>query len=322
MSIFWALYAFFFAVPFPMILYYSINYAGGERHVGSLSTPYWALAYLALSLISWCWLFGQLFIKWIFQPLKEEKALKRLLKEGTLREAEVIASKKTGRMVKGNPEMEITICFDNFSQTPIRETVSIVDMRPTLRRFDVGKSMRLRISDNLTTKPILAIEGSEVEKDKQRIIAILGWLLLIVLVIGYYVLSYHYEHQGTGWRFLTFFHPLLICPLILWGVKWLFSGALGNLFLGTRDALKLKYKGHRTEARLLGANQTGTYINEQPQIRFDLEYEDVKGVTHRASFKKVVSLLDMDITKATIIPIFYLEHQPQEVAFADDLDGI
>ncbi|MGV3761017.1 hypothetical protein [Parapedobacter sp.] len=149
--------------------------------------------------------------------------------------------------------------------------------------------------------------------------AFLGWLLLVGAVAGYYVFSYRYEHRGTGWRFLTYYHPLVICPITLWGTRWLFSGGLSGLFSDQSDLLRLKYCGYRAEARLLGATQTGTYINEQPQVRFELEYEDANGTTHRASFKKIVSLLAMDIVRSETIPIFYLADQPQTVAFAADL---
>jgi len=322
MSVFWALYAFFFAVPFPMILYYSINYAGGERSALSLSGPYLALTYLSVSVLLWTYWLARVFRKWVLQPLRDERRTRRLVREGMLRDAAVIASKATGKMIQGHPQLSVTLRFDNLAGTPIQETLSIVDIQPTQRRFDVGKSVRLRINRDLGTLPVLAIDGSEVQKDQGRwLLAILGWVLLLAAVVAYYLLSYHYEHGGTGWRFLVFFHPLLICPLTLLGIGWLFGGGIGKLFLGTGDVLTLKYGGHRTEARLLDAQQTGTYINEQPQVRFELEYEDVQGITHRATVKKVISLLDMGITKTPVIPIFYLANQPQKVAFAADLEG-
>src|SRR3546814_15864022 len=73
-SIFWTLYAFFFAVPFPMILYYPISYGGGTRHVSTLSNPYWALTYLAGSLVLWGFLSIRYFRLW-------RSAERRLVKE-------------------------------------------------------------------------------------------------------------------------------------------------------------------------------------------------------------------------------------------------
>src|SRR3546814_5976546 len=89
-------------------------------------------------------------------------------------------------------------------------------MRPELGRFGVGQRVRLKLSRKWTKGPLIALVDAEFERDKLRWwLAVLGWMLLLVAVIGYYVFSYRYEHEGTGWRFLTFFHPLLICPLAL-----------------------------------------------------------------------------------------------------------
>ncbi|GGG82430.1 hypothetical protein GCM10007415_14130 [Parapedobacter pyrenivorans] len=322
-SVFWTLYALFFAVPFPMILYYPITYGGGgTRHVFTLSNPYWALAYLAGSVVLWGLLLVRYFRLWVIRPLQEERALQQLAREGVPRDAEVVSAKNIGKQVQGHPEVQLEVQFENISGTPIRESLPIVDMRPELGRFAVGQRVRLRLSRKLTKGPLIAFVDAEFERDHLRWwLALLGWLLLLGAIASYYVFSYHYEHQGTGWRFLTFFHPLLICPLVLLGMRWFMRGGLGKFFMGTGDALRLKYEGYRAEARLLGAEQTGTYINEQPQVRFELEYEDQQGKTHHASFKKVVNLLDMAVTRAETIPIFYLADQPQKVAFATDLDG-
>src|SRR3546814_18510324 len=44
---------------------------------------------------------------------------------------------------------------------------------------------------------------------------VLCWLLLVLAVAGYYAFSYWYESSGSGWRFLTFWHPLVLCAAIL-----------------------------------------------------------------------------------------------------------
>ncbi|WP_139378540.1 hypothetical protein [Parapedobacter luteus] len=321
MSLFWALYAFFFAVPFPMFLYYSICYSGGQRFVSSLSAPYWALVYLVVSVVLWSWLLARYFGQWFIAPAKELRQMNQLLRTGVIRDAEVVASRTAGKAGKNPQQLAVTLRFNNLSGVPIQETFPVVDMRPQLGRFDVGQRLRLRIDETLTKNPAIVIDGSAFQPDTiRRLLVFLGWMGLLGLVVAYYLLSYRYEHQGTGWRFLTFFHPLVVCPLTLLGLRWLMNGGLGRFFLNDKIAVQLKYTGHRATARLLEAKQTGTYINEQPQVRFELEYEDYRGTTHRTSCKKIVSLLGMDITRAETIPIFYLADQPQTVAFATDLD--
>jgi len=321
MSLFWTLYAFFFAVPFPMILYYPITYGAGlSRSVYTLSSPYGALAYLLASLVLWSMLLMRYFRRWIMKPLWDGRVLRQLVREGIPREAEVIAAKPGPQGADGSQEWEITIQFENHSGTPIQESLSVVDMRPELGRFAVGRRVSIRLSKQQGRVPMMAFVDADTYADKGRwILSTLGWMLLVGIVAGYYVFSYQFENQGTGWRFLTIYHPLLLCPLLLLGMRWLTEGGFAKHFLGTNEALWIKYEGYRTEATLLAAEQTGTYINEQPQVRFELEYKDRIGNTHRVSFKKVVSLLDMSITRAATIPIFYLADHPQKIAFASDL---
>lgn len=91
--------------------------------------------------------------------------------------------------------------------------------------------------------------------------------------------------------------------------------------LGDNSVL-IKFKGIKTQAKLISVSQTGTYINEQPMMRFELEYTDNKHHIHRNSLKKVVGLLELDVTKQAQIEIFYLPENPNEIAFADDLNKI
>lgn len=61
------------------------------------------------------------------------------------------------------------------------------------------------------------------------------------------------------------------------------------------------------------------FINEQPQIRFELEYVDHRQLTHRKIYKKVVDLLDLDMVKKESVDIFYLKEDPERIAFTSDL---
>src|SRR5439155_17483096 len=125
--------------------------------------------------------------------------------------------------------------------------------------------------------------------------------------------SYMLENHGRGWRFMAFYHPLVLCPLILL-VSRIGLGKLLKLFIGSpENVLQLKYYGLRTDAQIVSAEQTGTYINEQPQVRFELRYQDNLGKTHTASLKKIVPLLDLGMTKQEFVPVFYLKENPQQV---------
>jgi hypothetical protein len=57
-------------------------------------------------------------------------------------------------------------------------------------------------------------------------------------------------------------------------------------------------------------------------MRFELEYTDHKHHVHRNILKKIVGLLDLDSTKQEYIEIFYLPENPNQIAFANDLNNI
>lgn len=128
-SIFWVLYALFFAIPFPMILYYNINYSGGgARHVFTLSSSYWALSYLAVAVILWGVLLVRYFRRWFILPAQEQHHMEVLRRDGVLREAKVVAWREAGKPKAGVQSLEVTLGFDNLSGVPIQETLPIVDM--------------------------------------------------------------------------------------------------------------------------------------------------------------------------------------------------
>lgn len=212
------LYMFFFMVPFPLFLYYTINGFGGSRF-GFLTRPYLALFYLGLSVLLWIYIFGYTFINWKINK----------------------------------PEI------------------------------------------------------------KNYFWHVLGWGVLISVVIYYYIFSYNLESNGTGWRFLTFFHPLVLIPiwsiffvgLMKWGI-----GLLHNKLPYEKDLLA---RGIKTTANVVSAQQTGLYINKQPQVRFVLEFTDQNGKTHKISRNRVLSLLNLGMASQKELPIIYLPEDPKKL---------
>ncbi|SKD09500.1 hypothetical protein SAMN05660461_5389 [Chitinophaga ginsengisegetis] len=317
---FWFIYMLFFAIPFPMLIYYNTEYGVIDGDGGT--APWLALTWLAVSAILWIILIQGWFRKWIILPFIMRGNILRLLKEGVKKNARVLTSKELPAEGKDVVTREITCSLENFCGTGITEQLTVNDTKPELNRYDVGKTIQLLIDGKLKAVPHLTLDGVTVGIKAGRIIMMcLAWLLVVAAIVGYYVYSYMLENHGRGWRFMAFYHPLLLCPLILL-VSRIGFGWLLKLFIGTPDnALQLKYYGLRTDAQIVSAEQTGTYINEQPQVRFELRYQDDLGKTHTASLKKIVPLLDLGMTRQESVPVFYLKENPQQVAFASDIEG-
>ncbi len=320
MTIFWTLYMLFFAIPFPMILYYTITYSGGS-HEATLSAPTAALAYLGLSVMLWGMQLSRWFKSWVMSVYHTKRNMLSLLRDGVPKVSTIVKSNKTGKQTRGYDEYEFVISFENFAGERIMEKLQFTDSKPHERRFEEGKTLPIRIDKQMEKQPFVVPEGITVSiRQTQRLMGLIAWLLVALAVVWYYYFSYQLEHNGTGWRFLVFWHPLVLCPLILLGYQVLFVGVLGRLFGLSGGDIYLKYHGQRTTARVVNAVQTGTYINNQPQVKFDLAYQDQTGRNHEVSLKKIVSLLNMNATQQGEVEIFYLPDNPKQVAFAADFD--
>lgn len=315
---FWIIYILFFAIPFPLFIYYMTVYGIVEVD----TNPWLALIYLVISVILWIILLQGWFRKWVLMPFIMQKNIRHLLTDGARKEARITHSQELISAGNNLVTKEIICTLQNFVGTTITEKLVVNDSQPALRRYETGKTVQLRIDPTLKAIPPITPDGVQVSI-KTGGILLLGivWLVVVAAVIGYYRYAYILENSGMGWRFLRFYHPLLLIPLILlltrFGLMKLFK------FIGGSPAalLRFKYYGIRTDAQIVSASQTGTYINEQPQLRFELRYQDATGISHTASLKKIIPLLELDIAKQATIPIFYLKEKPEQIAFASDVEA-
>lgn len=315
-GIFWSLYMFFFAVPFPMILYYNIK---SESNDIDYSGPWMALGILLASLILWGILLWGYFHRWILSNFIAKRNFERLKENGIPRTAVILSAESDP---KDPDTYELTLSFKNLVNTEITQKTSINDGKPEERRFEVGKKIDILIDKDMASYPYFMFATSEAGIRKMIMTwTVLSWLALTALIIGYYVFSYELESNGMGWRFISFYHPLFVCPIVMLGYR-LFGKFISAFTAKVDESMVIKFKGVRTSAKLLSASQTGTYINEQPMVRFELEFMDEHFKKHKASIKKLVDLLDLNVTRQEAIEIFYLKENPQQIAFSSDLDEI
>jgi len=202
----------------------------------------------------------------------------------------------------------------------IRHTMSFTDSKPHENRYQVGKVLYLRVDEDFKHKPYVALEES--------FSRINGWVFLLWAaflgaVLYYFQFSYTLESAGYGWRFLTFWHPLIIvplCALFFPGVIFAFLKFLifKKMNIG-KEATVLKFKGKKTLAKILDAQQTGTQINDQPEVRFNIQYTNQHGQAVVTKITKIVSLIDVGSVKAVHEKeIFYDPNNPKNVAFVED----
>lgn len=321
MSFFWLVVMLFFAIPFPMLIYYAVQ-DESNRTVAYYEDPVTALTILGLSIVLWAVLFTGYFHNWILNVFIAKRNIEQIKIEGVNRRAEILSAVKNLNTNSKTDSYDLKIAFRNLADTTIVQNTSVTDAKPYERRFEKGKSIDILIDKNMKRIPYFIFANSETRINRTVVgLRVLGWLTFLALVTGYYIYAYLSESQGTGWRFLSFGHPVIVCPIILFVYRFL--ARLIQKYIGRiSEKMRIKFKGMRTTATLIKAAQTGTYINEQPMVRFDLEYRDQKGIQHKNSIKRIVGLLDLDMTKQLHLDIFYLPEAPSVIAFADDLDDL
>ncbi|WP_426327939.1 hypothetical protein [Pedobacter sp. R-06] len=321
LSIFSIIYMFFFAIPFPMLLYYSIR----SENMPNLmdSNPWYSLTLLAISILLWTVLLIGYYRKWVIRPFLIKRNIEKLKTTGEPREAKILKSAKISKSGAAYDSYELTLQFKNLVGSTITQKTEVNDSKPYERRYEVGKTVGILLDKEVNKAPYFIFSTTEVSMKKMIIVLTnLAWLSFTAIVIAYYVYSYYSESEGMGWRFMSIGHPLLTCAFTLLLYR-AFGTFILRKFIGKPDKLFLiKFKGTQTNARLLKAYQTGTHINEQPMINFELEFADQFYQKYRVNIKRIVNLLDLDITRQEYVSIFYLKEDPQQAAFEKDLNQV
>lgn len=321
-AIFGTLYMLFFAIPFPMLLYYNIK--GDDPPLLTEINPWLALGILGLSVILWIIVLIGYFRKWILFNFKAKRNIEYLKKNGVRRKAEIISAVKVSKEGSKYNSYELKLLFKNLVDTKIVQKASVNDSKPEQHRFEAGKKIDILIDKEVKKIPYFIFAETQVRINIIVVVFIcLGWLTLVMLIAGYYIYSYQTESFGWGWRFIVFWHPLIVCPIILLLYRVVLSSISRLIASSTKgEAELIKFKGIKTTAKLLSANQTGIFINAQPMLLFKMEFVDHQNRTRKAELKRVVNLLDLDVVKQQNIEIFYLKENPDRIALALDLDEI
>ena len=104
--------------------------------------------------------------------------------------------------------------------------------------------------------------------------------------------------------------PLFVVGMILIAITSITFAVTS--FVGVRSAISGQNSRAFRDAAIglgtiQGVSQTGTYINEQPQVRIDLSVETIDGETFQSHAKLVVPLTDLAAVRpGVVLPVRYL----------------
>ena len=313
---FWSLYTLGFTVVLPTFLYYTESAEEPPQDSAMM-----AFLYLGLGVFSWLVAIGlylRFFIKLVFT---DKYRLERTARQGTTITAEIIRKMQVG-VIRDTATLDLRLAFRNLVGTPVEISYELNDSKPYERRFEAGNMIEMSASLN-GGEAVFVPKTIQVSRNR-GIVLLYSFLLLLLLAaaIVYPVFAYMQESQGAGWRFLRLSHPWISVPLINIGVGtciWVFLRFIGKASGNTKQPLRMIMFGIKTTGTILNYQQTGMYINEQPQVRFEIEYTDQTGNRRTTVCKKIVSLLEIHKLDNGPKEIMYLPDEPEKIVFYDDL---
>lgn len=314
---FWSLYTLGFTVALPVFLYYTTE-GFGEPPQESATV---AFTYLGLGIVIWVSaiiLYTRFFIKAVFT---DKKQLEKTAQEGIEITAKIISKKQTG-VFRDMAILDLELAFNNLVGTPVQIPYQLNDGKAFENRFEVGNTIQMRANLNGKQATFVPKQMQVVRNSGITILYVLIFVFLLLAAFAYPIFSYWLESNGSGWRFLKISHPWIMVPLINLGVGfiiWLIARTIGKANSNPAEPLRMVLYGLKVNAQILSYRQTGMYINEQPQVAFELEYTDQQGIKQSFVYKKIISLLEIHKLDKGNVDIMYLPNEPQNIVFYEDL---
>lgn len=316
-KIFWLLYTLGFTIALPTFLYYTTGSADEPPQESATI----AFLYLGLGIASWLiaiGMYSRFFIKLVFT---DKYRLEKTAREGTTIVAKIVRKVNAGT-IRDTVTLNLRLAFRNLAGTEVELPYELNDGRPFEKRYEEGNTIEMSVSTNgrnITFVP----KTIQVSRNKGTVLCYsFIFLLLLAAAIIYPVFSYAQESNGSGWRFLRLSHPWISVPLINIGVVLFIRVLFGFINKASGDAgqpLRMVMYGFKTTGIILSYEQTGMYINEQPQVRFDIEYTDHQHNRRATAYKKIVSLLDVHKLDKGPKEIMFLPDEPEKIVFYEDL---
>lgn len=317
---FWTIYTLGFTVVLPTFLYYNADDLPGPGPVPDQSATT-SFLYLGIGLALWLAVIIWYMRFYLRLVIFDKKSLLRAIESGRPIHAKIL-SKKVLHVRRSHTVLELQLSFTNLSGTAVEVDYELNDARAAENRFEPGNDMMLQAYKDGQQAYLLPATAEISINPAMVIIYALIFLLILFFAVGYIMLSYQWESQGYGWRFLKLWHPWILVPAInlaLIGIKGLFLGFIDKSSGSATPPLRWILYGLKTTATITSLKQTGLSINDQPQVAFELEYTDQHGTVHKIVHKEIINLLELHRLSAGAKEILYLPDQPQEITFYESL---
>lgn len=298
----------YFIFIHPAFIYYSIP---------SDNTTYEPI-YFYISIGLWSLIFIALLWN-IYQVTFQSKVyLQRIVREGVRMEGKIISSKTKKVYPDKSEDKVLLIELSNLKQETIRHQMHFCDSKPWERKYEEGNKVPLRIDSELKHYQVIVLEDTKARVNYRLYLI---WALFVVVIATYYYFVFQKEGRGLDWSFMGPWHPSLISAYALIVITLIISLFNSKFFyrLSRKKQVELKFKGRKTLARVTEVAETGTRINNQPVFKFTIEFSDAAGRVIQVVKKNIVPLSKLSNLQVHSRVIFYLEENPHQCEFEEDL---
>lgn len=282
--------------------------------------PWFATFLLVFGIILWA--LKHLYIHNLILSSKKIKNLhNEILQTGKPVRAKILQSRRInegGLYPEGVTEVE----FENLSAHRVKAFLTANDTKGHDRRLGVGKSIDIVLNQKSFSPPY-TVAGGEYQK-YNRIFLWVFFIFDIAYAIALFLLSYHLESNGRGWRFLTPLHPWIIAGGIGL-ITIIFMGKLSGLtddqthnpaylFLSTRkaeDLNQLLLYGRPTLGEVIRYSQTAYDSDdyEESQVHIYIQYENEYGDLVEADHEQILGTAELKVLGEGPIEVVYLPGQ-------------
>lgn len=305
---FWVIYMLAFTVGLPMIIYY----AGGNAPETPEEPTNLTYISIGLAIAGWLLIFafyGRFYVKSVFTDKQE---ILKAAEEGSTVIAKITSKVQEG-MMRNIAVLQLRLAFTNFSGTPVELNYQLMDSHPEEKRYEKGNILELSVD--------LKKKGGQIVPKDIKVTRNLTMVYLYTFILLVLIGTAVYFPLTDDWRNFVLPHPWTLIPLINVGMA-IFIGLLLKWILNTDNAkgsVRMIVYGLKVTGNIVSYQQTGAFINEQPQVEFNVEFTDKEGRQHSMVTKKIVSLLDIHKLATGPVEIMYLPEDPGKIVFSEDL---
>lgn len=279
----------------------------------------YAIAYLVLGVVLWVFVLYDFFSRHIYTLIIQKTSLKRIFREGIQRRAEVIR-KEILTFGNRRTAMNLKLSFKNFHNHPIEIDYCFVPHNKYLTSFQKGEVIAVYM-DRKLRPPYLYIEGAGSGFSIRNIWSQFFLLLILVLyAVFLFVGSFYFQSKGMGWRFLHFFHPWILVPLlsfIVFKLNVLFQHDFHRFKKLQDKQYKVLFSGRPANAQVVKAVQTDEHIFSESVVKYEVKFLTSLNEWYEASILKTVAASQLYNIEHSPRKILYMPEDPSQAAFID-----